>query len=623
MALLLHTLFRPTLHHAPPPLRGNRQSSGVFQPSPSPQPFSTKSSCKSSRTTNAPALQRHSVEDRRVRRCLKMQVAFKDWHRWEGGRGRCSFNLIVSCSNEEAGHSEEGLRSNGKCPSKERSHSFDSRNSQFLPIEEDKSTAPFLSALKAYAERNAAGFTFPGHNRGMAAPSLLEQLIGKGPFRHDLAELDNFFSPEGAILEAQKKAAELFGATETWFLVGGTTCGVEASIMSTCSPGDTLILPRNSHISAISGMVLSGALPKYMIPEYNTSWGIADRIKLHQVAKAIDELHEENKEPAAVFITSPTYHGICSDLEKIIDLCHKQQIPVIIDEAHGAHFKFDCRLPSTALEQGADLVIQSTHKVLCSLSQSSMLHLSSSMVDRERISRCLQTLQSTSPSYLLLASLDATRAQLSKNPYTIFDTPIQLAHQLADEIQTLIPNASVLESADFEGMPRKDPLRVTIDTWKVGVPGYDAYKILREEYDIIPELRSQKSLTFAVSLGTCREHIQRVVYGIKDVAAVHGLDNSGRAMINHYECAPFGEISIKLSPREAFFASKRRINVEESLGEICGELICTFPPGIPVLIPGEVITQNALSYLINARDGGAVISGAADSHLHSIVVCDT
>ncbi|XP_049932097.1 uncharacterized protein LOC116247518 [Nymphaea colorata] len=596
MALLLHSLFLPPLHLAPPyrRIRRNSQSSGVFEPNPSLQPFSTKSSPKSSRTTNAPGLQ------------------------------RCSFNLIVSCSKEEADHNEqEGLRSNGKCPIKQAIHSLDSENSQFQPIEEDKSTAPFVSALKARAERNAAGFTFPGHNRGMAAPPLLEQLIGKGPFLHDLAEIDNFISPEGAIVDAQKKAAELlFGATETWFLVGGTTCGVEASIMSTCSPEDTLILPRNSHISAISGMVLSGALPKYMIPEYNTSWGIADGIKLHQVVKAIDELHEEGKEPAAVLITSPTYHGICSDLEKIIELCHKQHIPVIIDEAHGAHFKFDCRLPSTALEQGADLVIQSTHKVLCSLSQSSMLHLSGSIVDRERISRCIQTLQSTSPSYLLLASLDATRAQLSKNPYTILDTSIHLAHQLADEVQTLIPNSSVLESADFEGMPKKDPLRVTISTWKVGVTGYDAYKILREEYDIIPELRSQKSLTFVVSLGTWREHIQRVVNGIKDMTAVHGLDNSAQAMINHYECSPFGEITLKLSPREAFFANKRRINVEESLGEICGELICTFPPGIPVLIPGEVITQNALSYFLNARDGGAVICGATDCHLHSIVVCD-
>ncbi|KAF3780161.1 hypothetical protein EJ110_NYTH24898 [Nymphaea thermarum] len=192
------------------------------------------------------------------------------------------------------------------------------------------------------------------------------------------------------------------------------------------------------------------------------------------------------------------------------------------------------------------------------------------------------------PSYLLLDSLDATRAQLSKNRYTIFHTPIHLAHQLADEVKTLIPNACVGESPD-----------------KTCIRSYARI--------IIPDLQSQKSLTSAVSLGTCREHVRRVMLDIKDMAAMYGLDSSGRA-INHYECAPFGEISTKLSPREALFSNKRN-NVEESLGEICGELICTFPPGMP----GAVITQSALSCHLNARDGGAMISGAADSHLHSIV----
>ncbi|CAN6486087.1 unnamed protein product [Victoria cruziana] len=583
MSLLVNSLsFLPPVERTPVPPTRICQSSRLSQSSASSQRFS--SAKVGSRTP--PTAGASSVE-------------------------RCSSGLRISCSKEEAVSLKEEIVTS------------DRKSSLFLPIRKD-TVAPFVSAVKAYAESDASEFTFPGHNRGMAAPPLLEQLIGKKPFLHDISEIELFFSPQGVILDAQKKAAELFGATETWFLVGGTTCGVETSIMSTCSPGDTLILPRNSHKSAISGMVLSGALPKYIIPEYNAEWDIAGRIKLHQVAKAIDELNEEGKEPAAVFITSPTYHGICGELGKIIDLCHRRRIPVIVDEAHGAHFKFDHRLPSTALEQGADLVVQSTHKVLCSLSQSSMLHLSGCRVDRERTHRCLQTLQSTSPSYLLLASLDATTAHLSKNPCTIFDTPIRLAYKLEDEVRSLIPNASFLQSNDFEGMPEKDPLRVTIDTWKLGLPGYEAYKILREKYYIFPELRSQRSVTFVVGLGTCRDHVQRLVHGIKDIATVHGLespDNSGQS-IENYESATFGEISIKISPRDAFFAKKRRMNVEESVGEICGELICTFPPGIPVLIPGEEITQSTLSYLLNAKDGGAAISGAADANLDSIIVCD-
>ncbi|CAN6485810.1 unnamed protein product [Victoria cruziana] len=601
MSLLVNSLsFLPPVERTPVPPTRICQSSRLSQSSASSQRLSSAS--KTPPTAGA------SSDERFIKHCVKTYIhkcllKFKNFT-----SPRSSSGLRISCSEEE------------KVSLKEEIVTSDRKSSLFLPIRED-TIAPFVGALKAYAESDASELTFPGHNRGMAAPPLLEELIGKKPFLHDIGEVEHFISAQGAILDAQKKAAELFGATETWFLVGGTTCGVETSIMSTCSPGDTLILPRNSHKSAISGLVLSGASPKYIVPEYNAEWEIAGRIRLHQVAKAIDELNEEGKEPAAVFIASPTYHGICGELGKIIDLCRRRRIPVIVDEAHGAHFKFDHRLPSTALEQGADLVVQSTHKVLCSLSQSSMLHLSGCRVDRERTHRCLQTLESTSPSYLLLASLDAATAQLSKNPYTIFDTPISPAYKLEDEVRSLIPNASFLQSNDFEGMPEKDPLRVTIDTWELGLPGYEAYKILREKYYIFPGLGSQRSVTFAVGLGTCRDHVQRLMHGIKDIATVHGPDNSRRPIKNQ-ESATFGEISIKISPRDAFFAKKRRMNVEESVGQICGELICTLPPGIPVLIPGEEITHSTLSYLLNAKDRGAAISGAADSNLDSITVCD-
>ncbi|KAI9083420.1 hypothetical protein K1719_034634 [Acacia pycnantha] len=223
-----------------------------------------------------------------------------------------------------------------------------------------------VSALKASAEKNTASFHFPGHNRGNAAPASLTQLIGRRPYVHDLPELpelDNLCCPQGPILEAQRQAAILFGSSETWFLVGGTTCGIQAAIMATCSPGEFLILPRNSHLSAISAMVLSGALPKYIIPEYNNDWDIAGGVYPHQ------ELQREGHETAAVLITSPTYHGICSSLSEISELCHSQKIPLIVDEAHGAHLGFHSKLPKSALQLGADLAVQSTHKVLCSLTQ--------------------------------------------------------------------------------------------------------------------------------------------------------------------------------------------------------------------------------------------------------------
>ncbi|XP_073062683.1 LOW QUALITY PROTEIN: uncharacterized protein [Primulina eburnea] len=489
----------------------------------------------------------------------------------------------------------------------------------------DSRLPPLVRALKASAEENAASFHFPGHNRGRAAPASLIQLIGSRPFLHDLPELpelDNLFAPEGPILEAQKEAADLFGASETWFLVGGSTCGVQAAIMATCMPGDTLILPRNSHISAVSAMVLSGAVPKYIVPEYDPKWDISGGITPLQVQKAIKELEMERRKPAAVLIVSPSYHGICCNIDAISKLCHTHKIPVIVDEAHGAHFGFHQQLPSSALAQGADLVVQSTHKVLCSLTQSSMLHYSGNLIDRDRICRCLQILQSSSPSYLLLASLDAARAQLSDNQGTVFNIAIELAFEAKSMINK-IPGISLLNFTDFPRFPAIDPLRFTVGVWNLGLSGYEADKILCRDFGIISELVGIQSFTLAFNLGTTREQISRLVSGLRCLSTVFFHSNGEEnIMIDERQFAPFTKFNMILSPREAFFARKRKVMVEDSVGEVCGELICPYPPGIPALIPGEVITETALKYLLHVKSNGASISGAADHLLSSIVVCD-
>ncbi|CAL8990326.1 unnamed protein product [Prunus brigantina] len=491
-------------------------------------------------------------------------------------------------------------------------------------ISQRESSPPLVTALKASAEQNAATFHFPGHNRGRAAPSSLTQLIGLKPFLHDLPELpelDNLFSPRGPILDAQQQAASLFGSLETWFLVGGTTCGIQAAIMATCSPGEILILPRNSHISAISAMVLSGAVPKYIIPDYNFDWDIAGGVTPSQAKTAIKEVEKEGQKPAAVLVTSPTYHGICSDLSEITQLCHSHGIPVIVDEAHGAHLGFHPQMPNSAMHQGADLAVQSTHKVLCSLTQSSMLHMSGSLVDREKISRCLQTLQSTSPSYLLLASLDAARAQISENPETIFGKALQLAIETKSMIRK-ISGISVLDAQSFPNFPAIDPLRLTIGFQQLGLSGYEADEILYEDHEIICELVETQSITFAMNLGTCREHVQRLVSGIKHLAAASASAPAAKRKIEGGNSALFADIETSLIPRDAFFSGKRRVSIENSLGEVCGELICPYPPGIPVMVPGETITKEALDYLLDVRSKGAVISGASDPQLSSIVVCN-
>ncbi|KDP45834.1 hypothetical protein JCGZ_17441 [Jatropha curcas] len=483
---------------------------------------------------------------------------------------------------------------------------------------------PLVSALKASAAQNAASFHFPGHNRGRAAPVSLTQLIGLRPFIHDLPELpelDNLFSPEGPILKAQMLAAKLFGSLETWFLVGGTTCGIQASIMATCSPGEHIILPRNCHISAISAMVLSGAIPKYIIPEYDCRWDIAGGMTPSQVEKAIKELEMEGHKPAAVFVTSPTYHGISSNLNEISELCHSREIPVIVDEAHGAHLGFHPQMPLSALKQGADLVVQSTHKVLSSLTQSSMLHMSGNIVDKERICQCLQTLQSTSPSYLLLASLDAARAQLSEKPETIFNGAMKLATEAKNLIKK-IPGITLLEIPSFSKFPAMDPLRLTIGFWQLGLSGYEADDILDRNHRVVSELVESQSITFAINLGTCEEHVQRLVSGLKELSASSLKTGTIEEKVKNGQNVLFTDISMTLNPRDAFFAKKRRVSIRESLGKVCGELICPYPPGIPAMIPGEVITERVLDYLLDVRSKGVVINGASDPQLSSIVICN-
>ncbi|MQL68364.1 hypothetical protein Taro_000648, partial [Colocasia esculenta] len=512
---------------------------------------------------------------------------------------------------------------------------------------------PLVAALRAAAGRDEARFHFPGHNGGNAAPASLSQLVGPGPFAHDIPAFDDLFPHEGPLLEAQRKAAALFGSSETWFLVGGTTCGVQASIMATCSPGDTLILPRDSHFSATSAMVLSGAVPKYIMPaEYNPRWDLASGVTTSQVERAIDEVAEaDGKKAAAVLVTSPTYQGVCSNLREIGEVCHSHGVPLIVDEAHGAHFKFHREFPATALEQGADLAVQSTHKVLCSLTQSSMLHMSTNggginhLVDRERLRRCLRTLQSTSPSPLLLASLDATRAQLSDgDPETIFDEAVGLAARARDRLKG-IPGISVLGAGAstniFSGFPVLDPLRLTVRVSELGLSGFEAADMLEQQHRIANELAGARTVTYALGLGTRREDVERLVSGFKHLSASFLLtgkncnfiinkknnfiiNKNNSFILNDQGPGVFADILTRVSPREAFFAKKmRKVEIWRSAGEVCGELICPYPPGIPVLAPGEIITEGAIEYLLGLRDSGAVISGATDHQLSSIIVlCD-
>jgi arginine decarboxylase len=471
----------------------------------------------------------------------------------------------------------------------------------------DQTQTPLLTALQTWADRDDAAFHTPGHKRGQGSSPEFRALIGDKALRADLPELpelDNLFAPQGVIQQAQALAAAAFGADRTWFLANGSTAGVIAAILATCHPGDTIIIPRNIHQSVISGLILAGANPVFVMPEYDADWDIAHGV----TATAIDQTLQHHPQAKAVLIVSPTYYGVCADVAKIAELTDRYNIPLIVDEAHGAHFKFHPDLPIPALEAGADVVIQSTHKTLAALTQAAMLHLRGQRVNADRLRRSLQLVQSTSPNYLLLASLDDARQQMATTGKQLLTQTLTLVESAIQQLAT-IPNIRV-----FDYPLRFDRTRLTITVTDLGITGFTADAILTEQFGVICELPSLRNLTFIFSIGTTARDVDRLVHAIGQLARQsHTLES-----IPTPTQLPRSETVI--SPREAFFARSQTVPIDQAINQVSAELICPYPPGIPLLLPGERITVGAIDYLQVVQRSGGFISGCADPELQTIQI---
>ena len=443
------------------------------------------------------------------------------------------------------------------------------------------------------------------------------------------------------IKEAQQLAAEAFGASQTWFLVNGSTCGIEAAILATCNDGDKIILPRNVHSSAISGLILSGAIPIFINPEYDATLDIAHSITPQSLETALQK-HPDTK---AVMMIYPTYYGVCGDIKAIAKLTHEYNIPLIVDEAHGAHFAFHPELPISALNAGADLTVQSIHKTLGAMTQASMLHVQGNRININRLNKTLQLTQSTSPSYLLLASLDAARQQIALHGKELLTQTLQLANEARNKISQ-IPGLSVLSLSPSPCLPLPlsppplvspspclpispsspsppsllDNTRLTVTVSELGITGFEAEEILDEKFNVTPEFASLQHLTFIISLGNTAADIEQLVKAFITLAKEYkkpllpvekGLslwNNSVNLDISH------------LSPRQAFFAATETLPIQETINRTCAEIICPYPPGIPVLMPGEVITSAVVEYLQQIKKMGGFISNCADTSLCTLKV---
>lgn len=479
----------------------------------------------------------------------------------------------------------------------------------------NQSRMPFVEALEAYKEEHFVPFHTPGHKIGVGAPDTLKAWMDPA-LPYDLGvmyALDDLHEPEGSLKEAQDLAAQLYGADHTWFSINGTTALIETMIMGTVGAGDTIIIPREAHRSVMGGLILSGAKPVYLEGRFDERFGVP----LGTTPSEVETVLNEHPEAKAIVLVNPNYYGIAIDLEAIVLLAHKKGVIVLVDEAHGAHLPFGKNLPKSALACGADLVAQSTHKLIGSLTQTSMLHGQGMLINERRITQVHQILQSTSPNYIFLASLDMARHQMATKGRELVTKAEMLAQELRRDLQC-IPGITVPAAEDFTGLYDYDATKVLIDFYELGLSGVEAEKLLRKE-GIEVELVQAYHVLVLITLGDTKDSIKRLVDAVSKVAAkVKELKQSSPQAKPLATGSRLPSPEVVLTPREAFYSKTETVALTEAAGQISGETISYYPPGIPFVSVGERITPTVLAYIKERQAMGFLPNGCADKTLKTI-----
>lgn len=475
---------------------------------------------------------------------------------------------------------------------------------------------PILKSLMEYRDEEAVSFHMPGHKKGKAYKKTGFDFLSGDLLAMDTTEvpgIDNLHSPEAAILSAQRLAAVAFGADESFFLVNGTTCGIYSMIMASAEPGDKIIIPRNCHRSVYGSVILGRLIPVYIDPEIDEEMGIAMGIK----PETLEYTLEKHRDIKAVVITNPSYYGTCSDLKKIAEIVHGRGAVLLVDEAHGSHFGFNERLPMNALAAGADMTAQSIHKTLPAMTQGSMLHVRYGRINIERLKLFLQLTQTTSPSHIMLAALDSARYIMQEKGRGLLDDIIDWSNWARNEINN-IPGLYCLspDRIGSYGVADLDPTRITVNFGALGISGAKAEAILRENFKIQVEMSDLYNIVAITTIGNSRDEYERLVKALREIAVSKGSKKTA------FKAATVGQKSPELCimPWEAVYCEKEHVEFKKSIGRICGEMIIPYPPGIPVLMPGERITAEAYAYLRACVEQGLKINGARDTKLEKIYV---
>lgn len=472
--------------------------------------------------------------------------------------------------------------------------------------------APIYEALRKFRRMRVVPFDVPGHKRGRGNMELTE-FLGEDCMNVDvnsMKPLDNLCHPVSVIKDAEMLAAEAFKAKNAFFMVGGTTSAVQSMIMYACKSGDKIIMPRNVHRSAINALILTGAVPVYVNPDVNHQLGIALGMSVEQIERAI----RENPQAKAIMVNNPTYYGICSDLKKIVELAHAHGMLVLVDEAHGTHFYFGENFPITAMEAGADIASVSMHKSGGSLTQSSFL-LMGKNINADYMRQVVNLTQTTSASYLLLSSLDISRKRLALSGREIFAQTVEMAEYARYEINSIGGYyAYSKELINGDSIYDFDVSKLSIYTLPIGLAGIEVYDLLRDEYDIQIEFGDLGNILAYLSVGDRKRDIERLISAMAEIKRRFG--KSGADMLTQEYISPV----VAEAPRRAFYADKVSLPLSESVSRICTEFVMCYPPGIPILAPGELITQDIVDYIVYAKEKGCQMTGTEDINIERLNV---
>ena len=469
--------------------------------------------------------------------------------------------------------------------------------------------APIYEALEAFQKMRVVPFDVPGHKRGRGNPELTK-LLGETCMRLDvnsMKPLDNLCHPVSVIADAEQLAAEAFGAAHAFLMVGGTTSAVQSMVLTAVKRGEKIILPRNVHRSVMGAMVLGGAVPVYVNPAGDKRLGIPLGMRVEDVRRAI----KENPDAKAVFVNNPTYYGICSDLRSIVKLAHEHGMLCLADEAHGTHFYFGENMPVSAMAAGADMAAVSMHKSGGSLTQSSILLTGPGM----SAGYVRQIINLTSGSYLLLSSLDISRRNLALRGREAFKQVVELAEYARTEINRIGGYyAYSKELINGDSIYDFDVTKLSIHTRDIGLAGIEVYDLLRDEYDIQAEFGDLGNILAYLSIGDRQREVERLVSALAEIKRRFSRDKSTLMDFDYID--PI----VAMSPQEAFYGEKESLPIRETAGRVCSEFVMCYPPGIPILTPGEQITEEIIDYIAYALEKGCSMTGPEDPGIERLNV---